>query len=475
MSSEAHGSNGYSAAELRDAMTFYGIPGRADIEAIPEVDDLRGDGVDAGTERHGENLGDVNAHAMQRPVVLPEKIDVRPIVPCGSRSCGFNCFNCTRKCNCCGSTRAIPCNDWRKCSVRRLATIQPELAQLTGDTCARCRCGQCPSKSAMLGADNSGYDLLGLDARRPTGNNCLCITWGKGWIKIYRCNYSGGLSSNPALTGDEFFLPTGDGIDGDPGVAIVALDDEPSPFAADYFGGDETLAGEWAENMLAADVFSEDDLYELGWDPFKSIKKAVRPLTKTVKAAAKGVSKVASKATKIVGKIPVIGKVAAAGLRTAGKVTTAGFKLNPVSLLKNPKAAFAAQVAAAKSAVSTAKQTVSVAKTLAKSPVVKAVVGGAAIVFPPIGVPAAAALATAAAVANAIDSKVPAARAAAQKVIENTARLAQSGDKGAEIALSQIATQKQALLAKKLQTAPAGAKRLVFDVSRTGRISRLAL
>lgn len=374
MSSEAHGSIGYSAAELRDAMTFYGIPGRADIEGIPELDDMRGDGIDVGSQGHGENTGNVNLHALSRRVPSNGGT-AAPINPCGAPCC------------------SCPC---------------------------RPRCLGAPTRDS---ATKFGLDICSGDC-----DNC-------------------------AMLG---------------GCDVIGWDDEPSAFAADYFGGDETAAGEWAESMLSADILGEDDLYALGWDPFKSIKKAVRPLTKTVKAAAKGV-------TKVVSKVPVVGKVAAAGLRTAGAVTGAAFKLNPVSLLKNPKGVIAAQLRAAKSAVSTAKQTVGVAKQLVKSPVIKAVAGGAAVVFPPIGVPAAAALATAAAVANAVDSKVPAARAAAQRVVENTARLAQSGDKGAELALSAIATQKKALLADKLRTPPAGSQRVAFDVNRQGRISRVAL
>lgn len=337
----------YSASELRDAMTFYNVPGRADIDAIANFDALEGDGIDSGTEGHGANLGDVNSHTLQR----------------FDGDLGFPRFE---------------------------------------------------------GEALSGCDVFG--------------------------------------------------------------EDDPSPFAADYFGGDETAAGQWAETMLSADILGEDDLYMLGWDPFKSIKKAVKPLAKTAKAAVKKVEKAAtqagkmtSKVAKAVGKVPVVGKLAESGLRTAGAVGKASLRLNPVVLLSNPKKALQAQVAAAKSVVSTAKQSVGVAKQLVKSPVVKTVVGGAALVFPPVGVPAAAALATAAAVANAVDSKVPAARAAALKVVENTTKLAKAGDKGAEIALSQIATQKKALLVDKLKTAPDGSKRLIFDVSRTGNVSQVTL
>lgn len=338
----------YNASELRDAMTFYNVPGRADIDAIANFDALDGDGIDSGTEGHGSNLGDVNSHTFQR---------------------------------------------------------------FDGD--------------------------FGL----------------------------------PRFEGEALS-----------GCAVFGDDDMPSLFAADYFGGDETAAGQWAETMLSADILGEDDLYLLGWDPLKSIKKAVKPLAKTAKAAVKKVEKVAtqagkvtSKVAKAVGKVPVVGKLAESGLRTAGAVGKASLRLNPVVLLSNPKKALQAQVAAAKSVVSTAKQSVGVAKQLVKSPVVKTVVGGAALVFPPVGVPAAAALATAAAVANAVDSKVPAARAAALKVVENTTKLAKAGDKGAEIALSQIATQKKALLVDRLKTAPDGSKRLIFDVSRTGNVSQVTL
>jgi hypothetical protein len=459
MSSEAHGTSGYSAGELRDAMSFFGIPGRSDIEALAEFDDFRGDGIETGAENHGMNRGDVNVQA------IPNK---------RCWHCGWPCFSTSRRCRCCGRVLPTVLEGWHQCvphtwkipiSAQVAQPLPPasmtgDLSHLgylsddgldgdfgfprfEGDELFSYEISGDPEPLALdeLGADVIGEDLFGCDAL-----NCL-------------------------------------------GIEVFAIDDMPSEFASDHFSGDERCAGEWAESALQSDALGEDDLYSMGWDPFKSIKKAVRPLSKTFKAASKTVKrgiktagKVAKRVGKVAGRVPLVKPLARtlrpvtglarSALRTTGQVYKSAFKLNPVSLLKNPKAALAAQLKAARSVMATAQQTVGVAKQLVKSPIVKTVVGGAAIVFPPVGVPAAAALATAAAVAAAVDSKVPAAAAAAQKVIENTARLAQGGDKGAQIALSEISTQKKALLADRLRRAPLGAKRLVFDVNRQGRILR---
>ena len=224
----------------------------------------------------------------------------------------------------------------------------------------------------------------------------------------------------------------GDGIDGDD-----------SEFGAEEFAAE--MLG-W-ENDLSA-----DDL--MGWDPFKAIKK-------TVGQASQLTTKVVSPVAKKLGKVPVVGKALSTGLTAAAQLA------NPLSVLQ-PRAVLNTQLAAAKAALPVAKQ-------LAKSPVVKAVVGGAAIVFPPVGVPAAAALAAVSAVANAVDSKAPGVREAALKVVQNTTKLARQGDKGAQIALSAIATQKQAITAKKLASPVAGARRIVYDVYPGGRLSRIAV
>lgn len=240
-------------------------------------------------------------------------------------------------------------------------------------------------------------------------------------------------------------------------------------FAAEMLGLDDFGEDDFGEDDPMWDGLSADELIALGWDPFKAIKKTVKSAVKTVSKGVKTVGKVTGKVTgvvanplaKVVGKVPVVGKLGVAAIRAA-QVTA-----NPLALA-TPRTLIKSQLNVAKAALPVAKQ-------LVKSPIVKTVVGGAAIVFPPIGVPAAGALATAAAIAAAVDSKAPGVRTAALKIVQNTTRLARSGDKGAEIALSQITTQKQALAAKKLASPASGAKRIVFDVHPGGRISRIAV
>lgn len=262
----------------------------------------------------------------------------------------------------------------------------------------------------------------------------------------------------------------GDGIDGDTyehelgaeafaaemlGIDVIGVDD----FGEDDFGEDDPI---W-------DGLSADELIALGWDPFKAIKKTVKSAVKTVSKGVKTVGKISGKVTgvvvnplaKVVSRVPVVGKLGATALRAAQTAA------NPLAIL-TPRTLIKSQLNVAKAALPVAKQ-------LVKSPIVKTIVGGAAIVFPPIGIPAAGALATAAAIAAAVDSKAPGVRQAALKIVQNTTKLARSGDKGAEIALSQITTQKQALTAKKLASPAANAKRIVFDVHPGGRISRIAV
>lgn len=74
-------------------------------------------------------------------------------------------------------------------------------------------------------------------------------------------------------------------------------------------------------------------------------------------------------------------------------------------------------------------------KKVVKSPITKAIVGGVAIVFPPVGVPAAAALVAADITVRATESKDPKVRAEAKKLIDNTAKLAKEGDPGAQAAI----------------------------------------
>ncbi len=310
------------------------------------------------------------------------------------------------------------------------------------------------------GLDGNGHPTAGRTTNQHTAtaaaSNCTC-TGSSG--NPYRCTLIDSVIAVPDKMGLDEWYPESDGLDADLlALGLDATDDTPSCLASDYFGGDETAAGEFAESMLQADAMSEDQLLAMGWDPFKAIKKAVKPLTKTVSKA-----------------VGTVKKAAGGALKTVGSVAKAGFKLNPYTLLKNPKAALAAQLQAAKSIVGQVKQTTNLAKDLVKSPIVKTVVGGAAIVFPPVGVPAAAALATAAAVAKGVDSPILKVADAARRVVQNTAQLAQRGDSGAQKALSLIATNKKALVADRLTKPPAGARRMVFDIGRNGRISQFRI
>lgn len=255
----------------------------------------------------------------------------------------------------------------------------------------------------------------------------------------------------------------GDGLDGSGHEFGAEL------FAAEMLGLDDFGEDDFDADDPIWDGLSADELVALGWDPFKAIKKTVKSAVKTASSGVKAVGKVTSKVTgvvanplaKVVSKVPVVGKLGATAIRAAQVAA------NPVAIL-TPRTLIKSQLNVAKAALP-------VAKELVKSPVVKAVVGGAAIVFPPVGVPAAAALAAAAAVAKAVDSPAPGVRQAALKIVQNTTQLARQGDKGAEIALAQITTQKQALTASKLASPASGAKRVVFDVHPGGRISRIAV
>lgn len=144
-------------------------------------------------------------------------------------------------------------------------------------------------------------------------------------------------------------------------------------------------------------------------------------------------------------------------------------------------------------------------KAVVKSNLTKAVVGGAAFVFPPVGVPAAAGLAAATAglkiadkagaavktskgvvkampmtpsvlglaaaskVVGAVKSKDPKKRAAAVKVVKNTAALAKAGDRDAQRGLNLM------VAAKRFSQWPKNTSRMKvgpFWLTKGGRISR---
>ncbi len=93
------------------------------------------------------------------------------------------------------------------------------------------------------------------------------------------------------------------------------------------------------------------------------------------------------------------------------------------------------------------------AKAVIKSPVVKVGVAGLAIAFPPAGVPAAAALATANAVVTHLESADKAKRKLAQKLCTQTAAAAKAGDSDARRAIGVL------VIAKRMRRAQRVARR----------------
>lgn len=77
-------------------------------------------------------------------------------------------------------------------------------------------------------------------------------------------------------------------------------------------------------------------------------------------------------------------------------------------------------------------------KSIIKSPVTKVIVGGVAVVFPPVGVPATAALIVADRVVRASESKDAKVRDAAKKQIAATAALAAKGNTHAQAAMKSF-------------------------------------
>ncbi len=81
-------------------------------------------------------------------------------------------------------------------------------------------------------------------------------------------------------------------------------------------------------------------------------------------------------------------------------------------------------------------------KKVVKSPITKVIVGGVAIVFPPVGVPAAAALVAADQVVRASESSDPKVAAKAKATIAATTKLANAGDAHAQAALKIMVVAK---------------------------------
>jgi len=330
-------------------------------------------------------------------------------------------------------------------------------------------------------AANAAAAALGRIVNLAERRNCLS---GQGQFNLW-------LASRP----DTSIAMTGDGLERDTcsadelidyigavamGIDVFALD-------ADELGDDSELDSDDDFYQLAADALlggtTQQELMSLGWDPFKAVKKAVKKVSKPLKKVASLAMKpvtvftkpLAKLATKAVSKLPAKYRgLGNAVIKSAISLTNPATMFNPKRLIKDQ--------------IALTKATLPIAKSIVKSPLVKTVVGGAAIIFPPLGVPAAAALATASAIAKAVDSKLPGVRAAAQKVVGNTFKVIAAGKKapanskaaqdakGAEIALAQIAQAKKAqTLTRLAKPSVPGARRFVHEVGPNGRINRVLI
>ncbi len=117
-----------------------------------------------------------------------------------------------------------------------------------------------------------------------------------------------------------------------------------------------------------------------------------------------------------------------------------------------------------------AKSVGKVAKSVIKSPITKVVAGGVAVVFPPVGISAMAAISVADKVVTAAEqTKDVAKKAAALRTIVSTKKAAKSGDVGAKRAL---------LVMRKVKAAPPATRAKIktprFQVTSAGRIRRVA-
>lgn len=226
----------------------------------------------------------------------------------------------------------------------------------------------------------------------------------------------------------------------------------------DSFRGDDGLEGEsrWDVDGLGSDVF--------GFSLKKAFKKATGAVGSVGKAAQGAVRTVTKPVSNVVSKVPVVGNVASKAVTAAGNLAV------PATLL-SPKGVVSDTLAVAKAAI----PMIPLAQELAKSPVVRMTALGLAVVFPPVGVPATTALATIAAVTKGLESSVPGVKEFATKVVKATAALAQSGDKDARTAMTQMVAQKGAQKATQLTSPPSGAKRFVFDLYPTGKIAQVTV
>jgi hypothetical protein len=109
-----------------------------------------------------------------------------------------------------------------------------------------------------------------------------------------------------------------------------------------------------------------------------------------------------------------------------------------------------------------------VAKKTVKSPALKLTVKGLAVAYPPVGVPAAAALATANSVVAHAESADRAKRALAQKLCKQTAAAARKGDPDAARGLAVL------LVAKRMRAAQRSAYRVRIRTMKAAQVKKRA-
>ena len=188
------------------------------------------------------------------------------------------------------------------------------------------------------------------------------------------------------------------------------------------WGSDYPCAMGWDE--MGADVF--------GWSPFAAVSNAVKKVATTVK--------------------PPVVKAAVAVAKPAAPKPPTGI----AAVIAKAKAAQAAKPPA-KPPAPAPKPSSAATAALLKSPIVKPVAGGAALVFPPKGIPMAAGLAAAAGIAAAVKSPIPAQAAAAKQVVINTHQVASTpgpDQKAAQVSLAAMALAANAKKGEAAANAP---------------------
>ena len=186
------------------------------------------------------------------------------------------------------------------------------------------------------------------------------------------------------------------------------------------------------------------------------------PLDPEMGSFLKNIAKSVSSAVKSVAKLPTM-KIALAPLKAV---------THPASTIKAVAKAVTHPGATIKSiprvALREAKDTLQAANQLRQNAIVKAGVAGLAVAFPPVGLPATAALALTQKLVDNAKSLNPIVSSAAKALIVGTAAQAKTGDPGAKKAIALMAAHgKTAATTNKVQE-------FHFRVTEQGRIQRLA-